>query len=79
MGDLGQLNVAKGFEKLPKVQKSPNLATLVMDNDMMRVGASLPFTYLTYILPNYDMQKKVFEYICNDCNFQTDCMSLLCQ
>ena len=43
MGDLGQLNVAKGFEKLPKVQKSPNLATLVMDNDMMRVGASLPF------------------------------------
>ena len=28
VGDLGQLVVAKGFKKLPKVQKSPNLVTL---------------------------------------------------
>ena len=28
VGDLGKLIVAKGFEKLPKVQKSPNLVTL---------------------------------------------------
>ena len=26
--DLGKLIVAKGFKKLPKVQKSPNLVTL---------------------------------------------------
>ena len=30
VGDLGKLIVAKGFEKLPKVQKSPNLVTLAM-------------------------------------------------
>ena len=28
VGDLGKLIVAKGFKKLPKVQKSPNLVTL---------------------------------------------------
>ena len=28
VGDLGQLVAAKGFKKLPKVQKSPNLVTL---------------------------------------------------
>ena len=28
VGDLGQLIVAKGFKKLPKVQKSPTLVTL---------------------------------------------------
>ena len=28
VGYLGKLIVAKGFEKLPKVQKSPNLVTL---------------------------------------------------
>ena len=27
--DLGKLFVTKGFKKLPKVQKSPNLVTLV--------------------------------------------------
>ena len=27
--DLGKLIVTKGFKKLPKVQKSPNLVTLV--------------------------------------------------
>ena len=27
--DLGKLIVAKGFKKLPKVQKSPNLVTLI--------------------------------------------------
>ena len=33
MGDLGKLIAAKGFEKLPEVQKSPNLVTLAtMDN-----------------------------------------------
>ena len=29
MGDLGKLIVAKGFKKLPKVKKLPNLVTLV--------------------------------------------------
>ena len=28
-GDWGKLIVAKGFKKLPKVQKSPNLVTLL--------------------------------------------------
>ena len=28
--DLGKLIVANGFKKLPKVQKSPNLVTLVV-------------------------------------------------
>ena len=28
MGDLGKLIIAKGFKKLPKVQKMPNLVTL---------------------------------------------------
>ena len=30
VGDLGKLIVAKGFKKLPKVQKSPDLVTLVV-------------------------------------------------
>ena len=29
LGDLGKLIVAKGFKKLPKVQKSPDLVTLL--------------------------------------------------
>ena len=29
MGDLGKLLVAKGFKKLPKVQKTPSLVTLM--------------------------------------------------
>ena len=29
VGDLGEFIVAKGFKKLPKVQKSPTLVTLV--------------------------------------------------
>ena len=28
--DLGKLIIAKGFEKLPKVQKLPNLVTLAL-------------------------------------------------
>ena len=30
VGDLGELIVAKGFKKLPKVQKMPNLVTLLL-------------------------------------------------
>ena len=30
MGDLGKLIVAKGFKKLPKYNKLPNLVTLVV-------------------------------------------------
>ena len=30
MGDLGKLIVAKGFKKLPKSNKLPNLVTLVV-------------------------------------------------
>ena len=29
-GDLGKIIVTKGFKKLPKVQKTPNLVTLVV-------------------------------------------------
>ena len=29
VGDLSKLIVAKGFKKLPKVQKSPNLVSLI--------------------------------------------------
>ena len=32
MRDLGKLIVAKGFKKLPKVQKSPDLVTLVANS-----------------------------------------------
>ena len=32
VGDLGKLIAAKGFKKLPKVQKSPNLVTLTVAN-----------------------------------------------
>ena len=28
-GDLGKIIVTKGFKKLPKVQKTPNLVTLI--------------------------------------------------
>ena len=38
VGDLGKLIVPKGFKKLPKVKKSPNLVTLLaMNNDNIRV------------------------------------------
>ena len=30
LGDLGKLIAAKGFKKLPKVQKSPDLVTLLV-------------------------------------------------
>ena len=30
LGDLGKLIAAKGFKKLPKVQKSPDLVTLAL-------------------------------------------------
>ena len=30
VGDLGKLIVAKGFKKLPKVQKLPNLVALLI-------------------------------------------------
>ena len=29
LGDLGKFIVARGFKKLPKVQKTPDLVTLV--------------------------------------------------
>ena len=33
LGDLGKLIIAKGFKKLPKVQKSPDLVTLMPSCD----------------------------------------------
>ena len=35
MGDLGKLIVAKGFKKLPKSNKLPNLVTLVVSKSTM--------------------------------------------
>ena len=32
LGDLGKFIVAKGFKKLPKIQKSPDLVTLISKN-----------------------------------------------
>ena len=32
-GDLGKIIVAAAFKKLPKVQKSPNLVTLVVGKE----------------------------------------------
>ena len=32
VGDLGKLIFATGFEKLPKVQKSPDLVTLILSH-----------------------------------------------
>ena len=48
VGDLGKFIVAKGFKKLPKVQKSPNLVTLfVLTNcmlqSMQRMSENLEF------------------------------------
>ena len=39
VGDLGKFIVAKGFEKLPKFQKSPNLVTLAVTQEMKDVSA----------------------------------------
>ena len=36
VGDLGKLIVAKGFKKLPKVQKLPTLVTL-FDSKLLQV------------------------------------------
>ena len=33
VGDLSKIIVATGFELLPKVQKSPNLVTLMLDKN----------------------------------------------
>ena len=33
MGDLGKIIVVTGFEKLPKGDKSPNLATLSVEQE----------------------------------------------
>ena len=35
VGDLVKIVVAKGFQKLPKVQKSPNLVTLTYSHSSM--------------------------------------------
>ena len=37
-GDFGKLIVAKGFKKLPKNNKSPNLVTLDVDNKYVSNG-----------------------------------------
>ena len=41
VGDLGKLIVATGYEKLPKVHKSPNLVTL---------GSVLPSSYVSSVV-----------------------------
>ena len=45
VGDLDKLIVAKGFEKLPKDQKSPNLVTLVV-SDISYQSAKRPVANL---------------------------------
>ena len=42
VGDLGKLNVAKAFTELPKVQKSPNLVTLVVGDRTQRLFRYVP-------------------------------------
>ena len=40
VGDLGKIIVATGFEWLPKVQKSPNLVTLVRSDHFSKYAAT---------------------------------------
>ena len=35
LGDLGKLIFAKGFKKLPKAQKMPNLVTLIASSKFL--------------------------------------------
>ena len=49
VGDLGKFIVAKCFEWLPKVQKLPNLVTLVLENVLKAADANFNF-YLLHIL-----------------------------
>ena len=42
VGDLGKFIVAKGFKKLPKVQKSPDLVTLRTVDNLLKMGHSRP-------------------------------------
>ena len=37
VGNLGKIIVATGFEWLPKVKKSPNLVTLMVNNNSCRL------------------------------------------
>ena len=50
MGDLGKLIGAKGFKKMPKVQKSPNLVTLLVSDTGIRTHDLLDMSLLPYPL-----------------------------
>ena len=53
VGDLGKLIVAKGFKKLPKSNKSPNLVTLIADHNKSRKeGGGLKRFNNDFSLPN---------------------------
>ena len=63
VGDLGKLISTKGFKKLPKVQKSPNLV-------------SLPTTYATWEI--LEVPQSAHEYFSGQC-FCRDSVQLLCR
>ena len=48
--DLGKIIVAKGFKKMPKVQKSPNLVTLLVSDTGIRTHDLLDMSILPYPL-----------------------------
>ena len=49
--DLGKFIVAKGFKKLPKVQKSPTLVTLAMVHQVFFKHGPDPASFLFYFHP----------------------------
>ena len=57
-GDLGKLIVSKGFEKLPKVQKRPNLVTLSLKRRSMiksgKISRALVVSFLSRLNKTLD-------------------------
>ena len=52
VGDLGKLIIAKGFEKLPKAQKSPNLVTLIDGRMSLTVAVKESLILITNLPQN---------------------------
>ena len=46
LGDLGKIILATGFEKLPKVHKSPNLVTLPVNVHSISDFVDRPFIFV---------------------------------
>ena len=60
LGYLGKLIVAKGFKKLPKVQKSPDLVTLAGNKNRMRTVRNVSCKLHTYFKNNMGQFRPLF-------------------